>query len=218
MLCVTCPVNWVPWKIKFKNFIQTLGNWLTKCSRKMWYAKNLHANWLNIGVGLTQAYKISQFRFVWVYFSDLNVDILKRNTHEYSPELRKFATTIYLYSHKAYDYIRLHLKNLPGVSTIQSWLRKFDCSPGIFSESLEFLSEKIKTNAWGYQECTLMVDGMAIREQIDWDASKACRVGFIDYGHGPDESCKAKEAVVFLAVGLSGSWKIPIGYILSNCK
>lgn len=131
--------------------------------------------------------------------------------------MRKFASTIFLYSPKAYSYIRAHF-HLPAVSTIRRWLSHYDCRPGYFRESLEFLSSQISKNPWLYGECSLMLDGMAIRKKIEWDSSTKRNVGYVDYGAGPEGDIEATEALVFMAVGLVGSWKLPIGYALINCK
>lgn len=63
-----------------------------------------------------------------------------------------------------------------------------------------------------------MCDAMAIRREIEWDAARKVHVGFVDFGDGPVDEVEATEALVFMAVGLVGSWKIPVGYILIKCK
>ena len=65
-------------------------------------------------------------------------------------------------------------------------------------------------------ECCLTLDAMSIREQSTWDSSLGRFVGYVDYGGSMDNSDKlASEALVFMAVGLSGRWKLPIAFCFS---
>ncbi|KAG0434281.1 hypothetical protein HPB47_019217, partial [Ixodes persulcatus] len=62
---------------------------------------------------------------------------------------------------------------------------------------------------------SLMVDEMSIKKQVDWDGKKV--IGYCDLGHGilnNDCVAYAKHALVFLAVAVNKSWKIPLGYAL----
>lgn len=57
---------------------------------------------------------------------------------------------------------------------------------------------------------------MAIRRHIDYDSSKKEYVGYLDLGTGPDLNTEAKEALVFMLVGISGSWKAPVAYFFTS--
>jgi len=62
----------------------------------------------------------------------------------------------------------------------------------------------------------LMIDEMAIRQQMEFDGKKF--YGHCDIGDNiaSDESSIAKEALVFLVVGINKLWKMPIAYFLIN--
>lgn len=54
---------------------------------------------------------------------------------------------------------------------------------------------------------------MSIREHTDWDGTKMH--GFVDMGTNIEtEDDNAVHAFVFMAIGLNGHWKMPIGYFL----
>jgi len=58
---------------------------------------------------------------------------------------------------------------------------------------------------------------MCIRDYIDWDGEKMH--GFVDMGANinncdDDNLVHAKSALVFMAVGINGHWKTPLGYFL----
>jgi len=68
-----------------------------------------------------------------------------------------------------------------------------------------------------YSRCSFQLDAMSIRRQISYDAHTGRMFGFVDIGSGDDNSTEeAKEALVFMLVGIQGYWKIPIAYFLTN--
>ena len=66
-------------------------------------------------------------------------------------------------------------------------------------------------------ECSLVIDGMSIRKNSSWDKNSWKFVGHVDFGGTMEESDKiATEALVFMAVGLSGRWKMPVAYFFTD--
>ena len=66
-----------------------------------------------------------------------------------------------------------------------------------------------------------MLDGMAIKSQVDWDQYSQTMIGFCDLGSGRshvlgEQPTVASEALVMMAVGLVGHWKVAFGYFLIN--
>ena len=58
---------------------------------------------------------------------------------------------------------------------------------------------------------------MAIRQHIDWDPVHQNMIGYTDLGAGSidnDSQNEATEALVIMAVGLQGHWKVTLGYFL----
>lgn len=55
---------------------------------------------------------------------------------------------------------------------------------------------------------------MSIRRQVDWTGQKI--TGYVDVGTNieGDVLPEAKQALVFIVVGLNGAWKVPVGYFL----
>ncbi|KAL4084396.1 hypothetical protein QTP88_028219 [Uroleucon formosanum] len=66
--------------------------------------------------------------------------------------------------------------------------------------------------------CNILVDEMSIRGNIKWDGKNM--YGFVDLGTDISFECDdlphAKNALVFMAVGINGHWKMPIGYFFIN--
>jgi len=58
---------------------------------------------------------------------------------------------------------------------------------------------------------------MSIRKDSSWDKNSGKFVGCVDFGGLMEESDKtATEALVFMAVGLSGRWKMPVAYFFTD--
>lgn len=81
-----------------------------------------------------------------------------------------------------------------------------DASPGFQRQVLDGL-KNIPTKD---KDCTLIFDGMAIRQQVIWDQEAHRFVGYCDYGSDinlENNENTAKEALVFILVSLNGKWK-----------
>jgi hypothetical protein len=135
----------------------------------------------------------------------------KRHARKYLPELRSFAITLQFYSTKAYNYIRKVWGNvLPHPATLRGWYRVVNGAPGFSKEPYEAISRKTQP------VCNIVMDEMSIKEQILFSHGKF--YGGVNLGTGLDNSGDnaelAKNALVFMAVALNGSWKVPLGYFL----
>jgi hypothetical protein len=64
--------------------------------------------------------------------------------------------------------------------------------------------------------CSLIMDEMSIRQHVDWNGSRS--LGYVNFGVNMESDCLplAKEALVFLIVGVNCRWKTPIAYFLIN--
>lgn len=62
--------------------------------------------------------------------------------------------------------------------------------------------------------CSLIMDEMAVRQQVKWDGNKFH--GYVDMGSeiGDDSLPMAKEALMFMVASVNGTWKLPVGYFL----
>lgn len=123
--------------------------------------------------------------------------------------------TLQYYSPKAYDYVREKLKNLlPHPRILKRWYTVINGQPGFTKESLDSIANIVKKQP---VYCNLVIDEMSIRKHIEMDSQRNI-YGFVNLGVANDmdgdEIQEAKNALVFLAVGINGYWKLPIGYFL----
>ncbi|XP_066892062.1 DNA transposase THAP9 isoform X4 [Kogia breviceps] len=152
-------------------------------------------------------------------FSDFKWELYNwRETAEYSTEMKQFACTLYLCSSKVYDYVRKILK-LPHSSILRTWLSKCKPGPGFSSNVFSFLQQKVENGDQLYQYCSLIIKGISLKQQLQWDPSSHHLLGFMDFGLGKldaDETPLASETILLMAVGISGHWRTPLGYFFVN--
>ena len=131
---------------------------------------------------------------------------------KYPPELKSFALTLQFYSSKAYDFVRKTFNlALPHPVQIRKWYTKVPAEPGFTQPAFDALGVKAKNGE--KVVCSLMIDEMAIKKHVSWDGKKYR--GYVDLGNDAevdDSAPVAKDALVFMAVGLDKSWKVPVGY------
>lgn len=137
----------------------------------------------------------------------------------YSETIRKFVLTLYVYSPKAYKYLREKMANtLPFPRTLTKWFAESACNgePGALIEAMKTLKNvAMKLNAEGKQLVgTLSFDEMAIRRHIQYDHQKKQYSGLIHYGKRKDDGTVpiANNVIVFMYTALNYKVSIPISY------
>ena len=81
----------------------------------------------------------------------------------------------------------------------------------------KLLGEVVHPKSW-MSEVVLMVDAMTLHKGTVWDPKSKSYVGTVDYGTTipENEDELATEALVFMVVGMTGHWKHPIAYVLTE--
>ena len=134
----------------------------------------------------------------------------------YPPELRAFALTLQFHSARAYDYVRKVFGNcLPHPQTLSSWYRCIDGNAGFHSEVFSALKAKVESGNGERLLCAFMMDEIAIRKQLDFDSGADRFIGHVDMGVDVEDRAGlpvANEALFFMIVSLTDSWKVPVGY------
>lgn len=83
---------------------------------------------------------------------------------KYSPIIKEFASTLYFYSLKAYNFVRTEL-NLPHEATLRKWVAEISCEAGFLSCVFEFLSNESKKVNY-LTNVAFIMDSMSIRSQV----------------------------------------------------
>jgi len=154
-------------------------------------------------------------------YEDIPLDLFRKRTHgSYSARQKQFATTLHYYSPAAYSYVRSELKSLPNPRTIRRWLSACQAEPGLTQQSYDTVANGVKgDNANAFKICALHLDEMEIKSQIDYDRKSGKIYGFTDIGCGPlndDSQPQAKKVLMVVAVGITGYWKLPLAYYLTD--
>lgn len=138
---------------------------------------------------------------------------------KYSEKVRAFALTLHFHSPRGYEYVRKQFNNhLPHESTLRKWYQMSTSNgePGFCKSNLRAL--KILANeqtAKGEKLiCALTFDEMSIRRHIQWSDAHKKFIGRVDYGFNVmnDALPIAKNAIVFMANGVSRNFNIPIAF------
>lgn len=148
--------------------------------------------------------------------------ILGLTGKQYPESVRVFCLTLHFHKPGAYNYLReLFNCNLPHLNTLQKWYYTSTSNgkPGISEDALNVLknlaetSETMKTNG---QEllCSLSLDEMAIRRNVQYSDAQKTFFGRISYGSrsSGDEFDVAKNAIVFMVSGINEKFEIPIAF------
>ncbi|XP_058439422.1 DNA transposase THAP9 isoform X2 [Marmota monax] len=99
------------------------------------------------------------------------------------------------------------------------WLSRCKPSPGFNSNIFSFLQQRVENGDQLYQYCSLIIKGISLKEQLQWDPSSNSLQGFMDFGLGKldaDETPLASETILLMAVGIFGHWRTPLGYFFVN--
>ena len=81
---------------------------------------------------------------------------------------------------------------------------------------LDLLKTKVHSEPDKYKKCCLMLDAMAVKQQVAYDHHAGKMTGFVNLGDGDDATEEAKEVLVFMVVGLCGHWKVPFAYFFTK--
>ena len=154
-------------------------------------------------------------------YSDIPLELFRTNKHDgYSETQKQFASTLHYYSPAAYSYVRSKFKKMPHPRTICRWLSAFSARPGLTQQSFNTISERLKgPNANMYKLCTLHMDEMETKRKIDFDRRSGKVYGFTDIGCvalNDDSQPQATKVLMVVAVGVTGYWKLPLAYYLTD--
>lgn len=103
------------------------------------------------------------------------------------------------------------------LSSFFRWLCGYGANPGFTSEAFDYLKEQRKEEkGWLYRHCAVMIDGVKIRKYVEYDQSSKSQLGYVDFGGTveKDDETLATEAIVLMAVGIHGNWKVTLDYFL----
>ncbi len=138
----------------------------------------------------------------------------------YSDEMRLLSLALYNSGPKAYAYLS-EIFVLPSKVSLTKWLRNVRSSPGFNEETFTALKERMKFMPERDKVCSLMIDEISLKKNLQYDSQNDVIVGYEDFG-GQFERSKeyAGNALVFMLRGLASNWNQPVGYVFTRtaCK
>lgn len=139
---------------------------------------------------------------------------------KYPPSVRAFCMSLNYLSPKAYTYFREKFgNNVPHPETMREWYRRSNLNgeSGISLQSFDNIEQKAKKMREDGQQLvvTLMMDEMAIKQNMSWSRAKEEFIGLVDEGYDENsqkEFTLAMNVIVFMASGLNLYFQQPVAY------
>ena len=116
------------------------------------------------------------------------------------------ALSIFYHSRKAYKMLNRILA-LPSESTLKIMLSKSNIRPGFHDNIFEELEKRVASFDDQDKQCALVLDEMAIKSGLSYDATCDGVEGTEDHGHLGQTKYMANHALAVIVRGLSQKWK-----------
>ena len=125
-----------------------------------------------------------------VKFIVLQIDIKKKKNkgQRYPKEMKSFALSLFHVSGKTYSLVAKFFK-LPSRSSLMKWVSSFPTSSGLPKIAKEMIATKAKMMNESGKLCTLTMDEVSLKANLQYDQSKDEVTGIEDFGEG-DRSSK----------------------------
>ena len=154
-------------------------------------------------------------RIVKFIESQIDLHAKKSNGRRYTSETRAFALSLYHISGKAYRLIA-NFFNLPSKRSLLKWVESLPKCPGLSQLALDAIASRVKYMNNASKLCTISVDEISMKKSLLYDSTRDEVVGIEDFGDGNRTKQVATSAIVFMARGITASWKQPLAYYLVN--
>ena len=80
----------------------------------------------------------------------------------------------------------------------------------------DIIASKVKLMNEAGRVCTITMDELSIKANLQYDQTTDKVIGVEDFGDGKGTAKVATSALVFMARGIKENWKQPLGYVLVN--
>lgn len=130
---------------------------------------------------------------------------------------RQLALSLYYKSPSNYKFMLYNLKlQLPGISTIQSWLRILNLKSGANTKFVEKLRGKVLSMKEEQKMCVVLCDEISLKKGLDYNRIQNCLERYEDFDILGRNKKLANHGLVFYLRGLLYNWKIPFYYYISS--
>lgn len=146
----------------------------------------------------------------------VSMQLLHSKKKPWTQAEKNVATSIYFKSPSTYRFMRRNKIVLPGVTTIQRWLKSLMYLPGFVPEYNSQLTLMTKVMTEQEKKCVVLIDEMSIKMCLEYNKSLDFIEGYEDLGHLGRSGKSAKLVLVVMIRGLYNKWKLPFAYFISS--
>ena len=134
----------------------------------------------------------------------------------WSSKFKAVSLSLYHFCPKCYRLLK-KVFLLPSTATLKRVLRSIYIYPGFNQNLLGMFKEKVKGMTDSDKQCSIILDEMSIKSNLTYHRHRDSVEGLEDLEpiFGETEYV-GSSALVFMARGLNGTWKQPIGYFVTS--
>lgn len=139
----------------------------------------------------------------------------------YNDKIKDFAIQMSFFSGSGYRHLREKVFHLPSPRSLRNYLSKVQCQPGFLISVINNMKEDITARSLT-NKCTLILDETSCRREVCWDPQLRSFSGRISKAFQDDNEEEAEtedladHVLVFMLVGLDGTWRDIIGFWFTN--
>lgn len=146
----------------------------------------------------------------------ISMQLLHKKRKPWLKSEKKIALSLYYKSPSTYKYMRRNGINLPGESTVRSWLNSINFQPGFSALYLEQIHLKTSEMIMCDKKCVIMLDEVSIMRAVEYNKFLDYIEGFEDLGPLGRNDKIGTHALVIMVRGLFKNWKFPLSFFFTG--
>lgn len=149
-----------------------------------------------------------------LFVAQLKLSKVNKFGRRWPPHMKDFALSLYYHSPRTYRFLQRTLC-LPSVRSLLSWQKRVTVKPGIDNNVLASLKDYSCNLTDSNRVVVLMIDEMAVKENLHYDPSTDSIVGFCNDGVNQTPKM-GRHCLVAMIKGINKRWKQTLGYWVTH--
>ncbi|XP_069693711.1 uncharacterized protein [Periplaneta americana] len=143
-----------------------------------------------------------------IYEAQVQIGKIHKHGYRWSDVMKDFSLSLFYHSPKGYNFME-KLFLLPSIKTLQSYQNKIDIQPGLMQPVLTTLKPLAAGPLSDRSEnvCSLIIDEIAICQQLHYDSKSDMIKGFADDGIARYPMKIGNHCLMAMVKGIKKGWK-----------